>query len=48
LLVSVVEGPVAITQSILSSVSFGRIRGGGVPGVQVRPGRAAASGHTSR
>jgi hypothetical protein len=45
---SVVDGPLAITQSIRSSVSFDLISGGGVPGVQVSPGRATGSGWTSR
>ena len=47
-LASVVDGPVAMTQSIRSSVSVGLIRPGGVPGVQVNPGRATGSGWASR
>ena len=39
-LASVVAGPVTVTQSIRSSVSRRRMRGGGVPAVQVSPGRS--------
>ena len=48
LLASVVAGPFTVTQSIRSSVSRSRMRGGGVPAVQVSPGRATGSGWISR
>ena len=41
-------GPLAVTQSILSSVSRFLMRGGGVPAVHVSPGRATGSGKISR
>ena len=47
-LASVVAGPVTVTQSIRSSVSRRRMRGGGVPAVHVSPGRSTGSGCASR